>query len=50
MKGGKKMTNLGNACCNVCQPTCGGTKGFGGYAFILVLFILLVICGCTFLA
>lgn len=50
VKGGRKMTNFGNACCNTCQTTCGGSRGFGGYAFILVLFILLVICGSTFLA
>ena len=49
-KEGKGMTNFGNACCNACQNVCGGAKGFGGYAFILVLFILLVNCGSTFLA
>lgn len=44
------MTNLGNNCCGPCQSICGNAnKGFGGYAFILVLFILLVICGAAFL-
>ena len=50
VKGGKDMTNFGNTCCNACQTNGGGSRGFGGYAFILVLFILLVICGSTFLA
>lgn len=35
------MTNCGNPCCN----NAGGTSR---YAFVLVLFILLVICGAAF--
>lgn len=46
------MTNIGgNSCCNPCQQTglsCGG-NGMTNYAFILVLFILLVICGAAFI-
>ena len=42
MKGGVNMTNCGNPCCN---NTYGGASR---YAFILVLFILLVICGAAF--
>ena len=43
VKGGVNMTNCGNPCC--------GNNTYGGasrYAFILVLFILLVICGAAF--
>ncbi len=46
------MTNIGgNACCNPCGSYCesNNKNGYGSYAFILVLFILLVICGAAFL-
>jgi len=43
VKGG---VNMGN--CNNVNPCCGGWNGNGKYAFILVLFILLVICGAAF--
>ncbi len=44
------MTNIGgNPCCNPCAPTPSCGNGMGSYAFILVLFILLVICGAAFL-
>lgn len=45
------MTNVGNgACCNA-VPTSfdNGRGGIANYAFILVLFILLVICGAAFI-
>lgn len=43
------MTNIGgNTCCNSCVSTCGNT-GTVSFAFILVLFILLVICGAAFM-
>ncbi len=45
------MTNIGGNCCNPCHQTnaCGGGNGMANYAFILVLFILLVICGAAFI-
>lgn len=53
-KGGNKMTNInGGQCCNSCANNapimCNNNKGIGNYAFILVLFILLVICGTAFM-
>lgn len=51
VKGGEEMSNCTNTC-NPCYTTCTTNQnGFGGcgrYAFILVLFILLVICGAAF--
>lgn len=48
-----------NTCGNGCGPTCANTYvstnscgnglGIGNFAFILVLFILLVICGAAFM-
>ena len=38
---------MGN-CVNNCNPCCNNTNGGSRYAFILVLFILLVICGAAF--
>ena len=51
LKGGCAMTNInGNTCCNTCAPMCDCNKsGMANYAFILVLFILLVICGAAFI-
>ena len=51
LKGGCAMTNInGNTCCNTCAPICDGNKGgMANYAFILVLFILLVICGAAYI-
>lgn len=43
VKGGEIMTNCG--CVNTC---CNNNSGVGRYAFVLVLFILLVICGAAF--
>ena len=46
------MTNFnGNVNCNNCaQPvSCGMNNGIGNYSFILVLFILLVICGTAYI-
>lgn len=50
------MTNVcGNACGSTCSNTCVQTgnysngSGISNYAFILVLFILLVICGAAFI-
>ena len=43
VKGGEIMTNCG--CVNTC---CNNNGGVGRYAFVLVLFILLVICGAAF--
>lgn len=50
------MTNCcGNPCgnngCNTCVQTCSTNSGNGmsGFAFILVLFILLVICGTAYI-
>jgi len=45
MKGGDNMTN-----CNCGNPCCQSVNngGAGRYAFVLVLFILLVICGAAF--
>ncbi len=44
------MTNFGgNSCCNPCQTTCENKNGMANYAFILVLFILLVICGAAYI-
>jgi len=45
-----------NPCCKPIDPCCCspipapvvGVGGFGRYAFVLVLFILLVICGAAF--
>ena len=51
MKGGSEMTNIGGRpCCNACvnNVSCGNGNGIGNYSFILVLFILLVICGTAF--
>jgi len=55
MKGGVKMPGRINPCKHFdpcCTPTVGicGFSGFGGnrYAFVLVLFILLVIVGAAF--
>ena len=53
VKGGSAMTNVGgNTCCNTCVSpcnTCNTNKGTANFAFILVLFILLVICGAAFI-
>jgi len=48
VKGGNTMTNN---CCNSCVQTtsCNAGGGMTNYAFILVLFILLVICGAAFM-
>ncbi len=46
------MTNFnGNVNCNTCaQPvSCVNNNGIGNYSFILVLFILLVICGTAYI-
>lgn len=45
VKGVKNMTN-----CNCVNPCCQAQNngGAGRYAFVLVLFILLVICGAAF--
>lgn len=52
MKGGVIMTNCTKTCPNV-MPVCCQNTGFGNgqgaFAFILVLFILLVICGAAYL-
>jgi len=44
VKGGAIVGN----CVNNCNPCCNNTNGGSRYAFILVLFILLVICGAAF--
>lgn len=47
------MTNVGgNSCCNTCVSSCNtgnSNNGTANFAFILVLFILLVICGAAFI-
>lgn len=44
------MTNCGNnACYNACTSTGNSGGGISNFAFILVLFILLVICGAAFM-
>ena len=48
------MTNInGSQCCNSCASNTpimyNNNSGIGNYAFILVLFILLVICGTAFI-
>jgi len=52
MKGGVKMPGRVNPCkpVNPCCAPVGGFAGFAGnrYAFVLVLFILLVIVGAAF--
>lgn len=56
MKGGIVVTNTcgntcGASCCNTyvnqCPSSCG--NGMSSFAFILVLFILLVICGAAYI-
>lgn len=54
VRGGIKMTNInGSQCCNSCASNTpimyNNNSGIGNYAFILVLFILLVICGTAFI-
>ena len=56
VKGGRYMTNTcGSGCGPTCANTyvstnsCGNGLGIGNFAFILVLFILLVICGAAFM-
>jgi uncharacterized protein (TIGR01732 family) len=51
MKGGLPMTNVnGTGCCNSCgQIPQGGCNATANFSFILVLFILLVICGTAYI-
>lgn len=56
VKGGKDMTNTcgngcGSSCCNTYVHPCSNSGGnsMPSFAFILVLFILLVICGTAYI-
>jgi len=44
-------SSCGTSCCNTYVPTgtCNNGGGISNFAFILVLFILLVICGAAYI-